>query len=327
MKALYIEKDDSYSVKLKNINIEDITKYQDPTDFLQIKVLYSTINYKDALAITNKGKIIRNFPLVPGVDFIGSIRQSCNEKFPIDKNILVTGFGYGEKYFGGLSEYTFVKPEHAVLLPETLDPKKIISLGTAGFTAMLCVDKITNYLKPENGTILVTGSTGGVGSLTIHLLSKLGYKVAAITGKANQEKILQNLGAKEVISREEFNSNYRTLDKASYAGAIDVLGGKTLSTILSRINYNGHSVICGLAEDFKLETTVMPFILRGVTLHGVDSVSYPVEQRLNIWEKYLNLIDESYYENLITEISLENVIEASEKIISASKVGRYIVKL
>ncbi|KGA56300.1 MULTISPECIES: MDR family oxidoreductase [Proteus] len=324
MKALIVEQQDD---KL-NANVQDIDEKKLPIHEVIVDIHYSTLNYKDGLAITGKGKILRQLPMVPGIDFSGVVHHSEDPRFHIGQHVLLTGWGVGENHWGGLAQKAGVKGDWLTAVPEGLSLKNAMIIGTAGFTAMLCVMALEQGgVTPESGDILVTGASGGVGSTAISLLTALGYQVTALSGRASNHDYLRKLGAKNIITREEFEPAGRALDKQRWAGAIDTVGGQILANILSQTNYNGTVAACGLAGGFSLPTTVMPFILRNVRLQGVDSVYFPAEKRAQVWQRLLKLLPETFYQQAMTEIALDEVPRYAQMIMDNQVTGRTLVKL
>ncbi|GIU11155.1 MULTISPECIES: MDR family oxidoreductase [unclassified Shewanella] len=310
-------------------NVGQITEADLPEGEVLVDVSCSSLNYKDGLAVTGVGKIIRNFPMVPGIDFAGTVLESSDERYQAGDKVILTGWGVGENHWGGLAEKARVKADWLVPMPSNCDAAKAMQIGTAGLTAMLCVQALQNAgIKPQDGDILVTGASGGVGSVAVTLLAQLGYRVVASSGRIEQNgALLTKLGASEVIDRSELEADSRPLEKQRWAGVVDTVGNKVLATALAQMNYGGAAAICGLAGGFALPTTVMPFILRGVNLLGVDSVSCPFEKRQAAWEAVLNLLPASYFEDACETISLEQVPEFAQRIIKGQVTGRVLVQL
>lgn len=300
-----------------------------PEGEVLVDVSCSSLNYKDGLAVTGIGRIIRNFPMVPGIDFAGVVIESSDLRYKAGDRVILTGWGVGENHWGGMAEKARVNADWLVPMPEACDAEKAMMIGTAGLTAMLCVQALQEAnVKPESGDILVTGASGGVGSVAVTLLALLGYKVVACTGRvAENSELLRSLGASEVIERSELEQDARPLEKQRWAGVVDTVGNKVLATALAQMNYGGAAAICGLAGGFALPTTVMPFILRGVRLLGVDSVSCPFEKRQAAWEQVLDLLPESYYQQAGQTITLDQVPEFASKIVKGQVTGRVLVKL
>ncbi|KGK09887.1 acrylyl-CoA reductase (NADPH) [Vibrio navarrensis] len=309
--------------------IEQIDESQLPSGDVLIAVDYSSLNYKDGLAITGKGKIIRNFPMVPGIDLAGTVIESQNERYQAGDKVVLTGWGVGENHWGGMAQRARLQADWLVPLPQGLDSKKAMMIGTAGLTAMLCVQALLDGgVKPDAGEVLVTGASGGVGSVAVTLLTQLGYQVAAVTGRVEQNgPLLEKLGASRIIDRAEFEQPARPLEKQVWAGAIDTVGSKVLAKVLAQMDYNGVVAACGLAGGFDLPTTVMPFILRNVRLQGVDSVMCPTDKRIAAWEKLVALLPESYFEQACTEVELAQAPSYAEAITNGQITGRVVIKL
>ncbi|MBC6384849.1 acrylyl-CoA reductase (NADPH) [Proteus mirabilis] len=324
MKALLVEQ---HSDKL-SASVQHIDESQLPIHEVIVDVHYSTLNYKDGLAITGKGKILRQFPMVPGIDFSGVVHHTEDPRFHIGQHVLLTGWGVGENHWGGLAQKAGVKGDWLTALPEGLSLKNAMIIGTAGFTAMLCVMALEQGgITPDSGEILVTGASGGVGSTAISLLTALGYQVTALSGRASNHDYLHKLGAEHIITREAFEAAGKALDKQRWAGAIDTVGGQILANILSQTHYNGTVAACGLAGGYTLPTTVMPFILRNVRLQGIDSVYYPAEKRAQVWQRLLQLLPDTFYQQTVTEITLDEVPRYAQMIMDNQVTGRTLVKL
>ncbi|MCL9670252.1 MDR family oxidoreductase [Citrobacter sp. MNAZ 1397] len=292
-----------------------------------VDIDWSSLNYKDALAITGKGKIIRQFPMVPGIDFSGRVSESRDPRFTQGQSVILTGWGVGENHWGGLAAQACVKGDWLVSLPEALSARNAMIIGTAGFTAMLCVDALVDAgVKPESGKVLVTGASGGVGSTAVVLLKALGYTVVAVSGRESTHAYLRQLGADEILPRSDFEET-RPLEKQLWAGAVDTVGGKVLAKVLAQTHYRGCVAACGLAGGFDLPTTVMPFILRNVRLQGVDSVMVPTAERAAIWTRLASLLPESYYQQASTEIALEHAPAFAADLLSNKIQGRTLVKI
>ena len=284
MQALILEQQDGKTLA----SVQTLEESRLPEGDVTVDVHWSSLNYKDALAITGKGKIIRNFPMIPGIDFAGTVRTSEDPRFHAGQDVLLTGWGVGENHWGGLAEQARVKADWLVALPKGLDSRKAMVIGTAGFTAMLCVMALEEAgIRPQDGEIVVTGASGGVGSTAVALLHKLGYQVVAVSGRESTHDYLRQLGASRILGRDEFAES-RPLEKQLWAGAIDTVGDKVLAKVLAQMNYGGCVAACGLAGGFALPTTVMPFILRNVRLQGVDSVMTPPARRAQAWQRLVN---------------------------------------
>lgn len=322
MKALLLEQHaDGQVVQVKNCAVDELP----PGDVI-VDIHWSTLNYKDALAITGKGKIVRQFPMIPGIDFSGTVNHSTDPRFKIGQQVLLTGWGVGENHWGGLATQARVPANYLTAVPDNLSLRQAMIIGTAGFTAMLCVMALQDSgITPEHGDIIVTGASGGVGSTAIQLLSRLGYSVTAVTGRAENSDYLYQLGAKNILSRNDFPAQPRPLNKQRWAGGVDTVGGHILAAILAETQYNGTVAACGLAGGIELSTTVMPFILRNIRLQGIDSVHYPAEKRAEVWQRLASLLPESFYQQVACEISLAQAADYAEKLINNQITGRILV--
>ena len=299
-----------------------------PTGDVLVDVAYSSLNYKDGLAVTNTGKIIRSFPMIPGIDFAGTVLESASERFQSGDQVILTGWGVGEQHWGGYAQQARVKADWLVHTPAGLDARKAMIIGTAGFTAMLCVMALADAgVTPESGKVLVTGAAGGVGSIAVQLLAQRGYHVVAVTGRPETHAFLRNLGAKEFLSREEMCQPARPLEAQRWAGAVDVVGGDILARVIAEMHYGGAVAACGLANSFKLNTTVMPFILRNVSLRGVDSVSCPLPLRTRAWELLAAELPVTAYTDIAQTIALEGIPQAAQAIVQGQIQGRVLVDL
>ena len=293
-----------------------------------IRAEYSSVNYKDALAATGSGKILKRFPLIGGIDVAGRVESSTDPRFRTGDAVLVTGYDLGVGQDGGYSEYVRVPADWVVPLPGNLTPFESMACGTAGFTAALAVVRLEQIgLRPGQGAIAVTGATGGVGSVAIGCLSRLGYEVTAITGKESEREYLQGLGATDVIARSSLQMGTRPLEKAQWAGAIDSVGGDTLAWLTRTTNYWGAIAVCGLAGGTELHTTVMPFILRGVNLLGIDSVMCPMDVRRTVWQRLATDLKPTALSTIAREIPLDGLPDAFTTLLKGAARGRYVVKL
>ena len=323
MQALLLEQQDGKTLA----SVQTLDESRLPEGDVTVDVHWSSLNYKDALAITGKGKIIRNFPMIPGIDFAGTVRTSEDPRFHAGQEVLLTGWGVGENHWGGLAEQARVKGDWLVAMPQGLDARKAMIIGTAGFTAMLCVMALEDAgVRPQDGEIVVTGASGGVGSTAVALLHKLGYQVVAVSGRESTHEYLKSIGASRTLSRDEFAES-RPLEKQLWAGAIDTVGDKVLAKVLAQMNYGGCVAACGLAGGFTLPTTVMPFILRNVRLQGVDSVMTPPARRAQAWQRLVADLPESFYTQAAKEISLAEAPKFAEAIINNQIQGRTLVKV
>ncbi|KKA44345.1 MDR family oxidoreductase [Salinivibrio sp. KP-1] len=310
-------------------SLEQLDESQLPDGDVLVAVDYSSLNYKDGLAITGKGKIVREFPMIPGIDLAGQVIHSEDSRYQEGDHVVLTGWGVGETHWGGMAQKARLKADWLVPLPDALTPKQAMMVGTAGLTAMLCVQALLDAnIKPEDGPILVTGASGGVGSVAITLLAQLGYQVGAVTGRADENQpFLTALGASEIIERSTMETPAKPLEKQCWAGAIDTVGSKVLAKTLSQVKYGGTVAACGLAGGFDLPTSVMPFILRNVRLQGIDSVSCPRKKRIAAWQALANHLPGSYFEQACHEINLREAPEFAEKIIRGQISGRTVIKL
>ena len=323
MQALILEQQDGNTVA----SVQALDESRLPEGDVTVDIDWSSLNYKDALAITGKGKIIRNFPMVPGIDFAGHVHSSEDPRFHAGQQVLLTGWGVGENHWGGLATQARVKGEWLVPMPAGLDGRKAMIIGTAGFTAMLCVMALEDAgIRPESGEIVVTGASGGVGSTAVALLHKLGYQVVAVSGRESTHDYLRQPGASRILGRDEF-AETRPLEKQLWAGAVDTVGNNVLAKVLAQMNYGGCVAACGLAGGFALPTTVMPFILRNVRLQGVDSVMTPAARRAEAWERLVRDLPESFFTQSATEIALSQAPEYAGKIMDNQFHGRALVKI
>ncbi|MTI49122.1 YhdH/YhfP family quinone oxidoreductase [Sporosalibacterium faouarense] len=300
-----------------------------PKGDVLINVKYSSLNYKDALSSIGNRGVTRNYPHTPGIDAAGIIVESNNDNFEAGDEVIVTGYDLGMNTSGGFGEYIRVPAEWVVKLPENLTLRESMIYGTAGFTAALSVYKLVNSgIKPDDGNILVTGATGGVGSTAISILSKIGYNVIAATGKTHEKDMLLGIGAKDIVDRREIDDDSgRPLLKARWAGVIDTVGGNMLSTAIKTTNYGGSITCCGNVADHKFSTSVYPFILKGVTLFGIDSVQCPMDIRLNIWKKLSSDWKPNTLNDNVNEISLKGLNEKIDMMLDGKHKGRTIVNL
>ena len=322
IKAIVINKEDNnYSASLSTIESSDL-----PNENVSIDVLYSTLNYKDGLAITGKGPVVRSFPMVPGIDLVGTVTNSTSDEFKNGDNVILNGFGVGEKHWGGLAQKAALNSDWLIPLPAGISPKQAMQIGTAGYTAMLSVIALEKQgINPESGEILVTGANGGVGSFAIYLLNQLGYNVTAATGRLDQSEYLKELGAKQVIDRNELSNPGKPLQKERFAAAIDSVGSHTLANICASLKYGGVVTACGLAQGMDLPASVAPFILRGVSLIGIDSVMRPKADRIEAWDRLAKLVSADYLDKISTEISLEHAIDNAELLMQGKIRGRVVV--
>ena len=322
------EKDGGVSASVTDLAEEQLPRYPDEGE-VTVAVEYSTLNYKDGLVLNGLGRLVRNYPHVPGVDFAGTVEASEHPDFRPGDAVIQTGWRVGEAYWGGYSEKARVKGDWLVPCPDGLSTRQAMGLGTAGFTAMLAVLALEEHgLRPDAGEILVTGAAGGVGSVAVAILSRLGYAVAASTGRPETHAYLKDLGASSIVDRAEIAEPLsRPLEKERWAGAIDNVGGATLAAVLPQIRYGGSVAAVGLAGGSKLETTVIPFLLRGVNLLGIDSVACPKERRITAWNRIVQDLDLEKLEAMISETDLDGVLSLGGAILKGQVKGRTVVKV
>ena len=295
---------------------------------VMIRVSHSTLNYKDALALTGKAPILRRFPMIPGIDLAGVVESSTSPDWRAGERVLVTGWGMGESHYGGFAELARVPAAWPIRIPEELETAHAMSIGTAGFTAMLCVLALQRHgMRPGDGPVLVTGAAGGVGSVAISLLAKLGWHVIASTGRSSEANYLKGLGAGDIIDRAELSSPGKPLGKERWAAAIDSVGSHTLANVLSQTRRGGAVAACGLAQGMDLPASVAPFILRNVALLGVDSVMCSRPLRLQAWDLLVRNLDRSHLAALTKTIALEDVIETASKLLGGEVRGRTVVRI
>lgn len=299
-----------------------------PPGDVQVRVDYSTLNFKDGLAITNKGPVVRAWPMVAGIDGAGEVLSSEHPDWKPGDRFIHNGWGLGETRWGLMAERASLEGRWLVKLPAAFSPRQAMAIGTAGYTAMLCVMALeTQGLAPSRGEVLVTGATGGVGSTAVALLSRLGYTVVASTGKASEEAYLKALGAASVIDRASLATPGKPLQKERWAGVVDTLGSHTLANACAQMQYGGVVAACGLAQGGDFPSTVMPFILRGVTLAGIDSVMAPLARRQQAWERLARDLDPAKLETMVTEVSLEQAVEHAQALMEGKVRGRVVVKI
>ena len=294
-----------------------------------IKIDYSSLNYKDALILKDGGKIVRKFPFVPGIDFSGKVVESSDDKFKKDENVICTGFRVGEMYYGGFSQYAKVDSNFLIKNPKNIDTEQSMMLGTAGFTALQCSFAIKAreelLLGEKVNDVLVTGATGGVGSIAVMILSKMGYNVHAVTGKKDKNDYLKDLGAKNIIDRKEFEGESKLLEKGTWDGVVDTVGGPSLTKILAQVKPNGIVASCGNAGGIKINTTVMPFIIRGVKLWGIDSSGASIRRREFLWNEAVKLIDFNKLKSFTKSLSFSELLDTYPKLLEGKFFGRAIV--
>jgi acrylyl-CoA reductase (NADPH) len=321
-KGILITKDETgYQAQVQQIDDAVL-----PEGDVTIQVAWSTLNYKDGLAITGKSPVVRRFPMVPGIDFAGTVIESSNAAWKVGDNVVLNGWGVGETHCGGLAEKARVKGEWLVPLPAAFSARQAMAIGTAGYTAMLCVLALEKHgIKPADGDILVTGANGGVGSVAIALLAKLGYKVVASTGRPAEAEHLKALGASEVIDRAELSAPGKPIGKERWAGVVDTVGSHTLANACATTKYRGAVAACGLAGGMDFPATVAPFILRGVTLYGIDSVMAPLAVRLEAWSRLGRDLDISKLDTFTREIGLAEALVVAAELLEGKVRGRVVV--
>ena len=324
-KALIIDnQNDKFSREVKEID----SSFLNDGNVL-VKIDYSSLNYKDAMILKDGGRIVRKFPFIPGIDFSGTVVHSEDDKFKKDDNVILTGFRVGEAYFGGFSQYAKVDSNFLIKTPKELDSHKSMMLGTAGFTALLCAFAVKAreelLLGEKVKDVLVTGATGGVGSIAVMVLTKMGYDVHAVTGKKDKNDYLKNLGAKNIIERKEFEGESKLLEKGVWDGVVDTVGGAALTKIFAQTKPGGIVAACGNAGGIKINTTVMPFIIRGVKLWGIDSSGSSIKRRQFIWNEASKLIDFSKLKSFTQELSFDELLETYPKLLKGEFFGRAIV--
>ncbi|WP_347449332.1 MDR family oxidoreductase [Pantoea stewartii] len=323
-KSLLIDKgNEGYSTQLA-----EITESELPQGNVDVDIDYSSVNYKDALAITGRGPVVRHFPMVPGIDFAGTVSASSHPEYQAGDKVLLTGWGVGEKHWGGLSEKARVKGEWLTPLPAGANSKHVMAIGTAGFTAMLCVDALSSHgVKPEDGQVLVTGVSGGVGSIAAMLLVSMGYRVTASTGRPEEAAWLyKTIGVDEIINRSELSCPGKPLQKERWAAAIDTVGSHTLCNVCAGVRYGGIVAACGMAQGMDMMGNVAPFILRGITLKGIDSVMFTKEKRSEVWQNAVHYLPYSKLESLTSEYPLSEAINVAEKLLNGEVRGRAVIK-
>ncbi len=324
-KAILITKDDTSGYKAALQQVDDAVL---PEGDVTVRVEWSTLNYKDGLAITGKSPVVRRFPMVPGIDFAGTVTASSNPLWKVGDHVILNGWGVGETHCGGLGEVARVKGDWLVALPKGISARQAMAIGTAGYTAMLCVMALEKHgVKPENGEILVTGANGGVGGVAIALLAKLGYTVVASTGRMEEAEHLKALGATTVIDRAELSAPGKAIGKERWAGVVDAVGSHTLANACATTKYGGAVAACGLAGGMDFPSTVAPFILRGVTLYGIDSVMAPMALRQQAWALLAKDLDMAKLDSITNEIGMDAVIPTAAALLEGKVRGRVVVNV
>ncbi len=321
-KGILIEKDDAgYRAALT-----DLDEGRLPEGDVTVRVSHSTLNYKDALAITGKGPVVRTFPMVPGIDLAGTVAHSTHPDYKAGDAVILNGWGVGETHWGGLAQTARVNGNWLVPLPAQFTPQQAMAIGTAGYTAMLCVLALERHgVTPAHGEILVTGAAGGVGSVATAVLTRLGYRVVAVSGRPAETDYLKRLGAVEVLDRATFATPGKPLGRERWAGAVDVVGSHTLANVCATTRYRGVVTACGLAGGMDFPATVAPFILRGVTLVGIDSVMCPRPERLEAWRRLASDLDVAKLATISQEVGLSDVLPLASKLLNGEVRGRVIV--
>ncbi len=321
-KGILIKKDESgYRAALT-----DLDEGRLPEGDVTVRVSHSTLNYKDALAITGKGPVVRTFPMVPGIDLAGTVEHSTHPDYKAGDVVILNGWGVGETHWGGLAQKARLNGHWLVPLPAQFTPQQAMAIGTAGYTAMLCVLALERHgVTPSHGEILVTGAAGGVGSVATAVLTRLGYRVVAVSGRPAETDYLKHLGAVEVLDRATFATPGKPLGRERWAGAVDVVGSHTLANVCATTKYRGVVTACGLAGGMDFPATVAPFILRGVTLVGIDSVMCPRPERLEAWRRLGSDLDVSKLAAISQEVGLADVLPLASKLLNGEVRGRVVV--
>jgi acrylyl-CoA reductase (NADPH) len=320
--ALVINKNESQ----QEVDVASLEQDALPEGDVLVRVDYSTINYKDALAITGASPVVRSFPMVPGIDLAGVVEQSDHPRWSVGDKVVLNGWGVGEGHWGGLAQYARLKGDWLVALPEAFDSRQAMIIGTAGYTSSLCVDALVNHgVTPDAGEILVTGASGGVGSIAIALLAKAGYTVVASTGKLGDSDYLKGLGASEIMDRAGLSEKGKPMQRERWAGVVDAVGSHTLANACAQTRYRGAVTACGLAQGMDFPGSVAPFILRGVTLYGIDSVMAPLEPREKAWSRLARDLDAQTLEAVATDISLSESAAVAADLLAGKIKGRLVV--
>ena len=307
-------------------SLTELDEGQLPDGDVTVRVSHSTLNYKDALAITGEGPVVRRFPMVPGIDLVGTVEHTTHADYEVGDAVILNGWGVGETHWGGLAQKARLNGHWLVPLPESFTPRQAMAIGTAGYTAMLCVLALQRHgVTPEHGEILVTGAAGGVGSVATAVLTRLGFTVVAVSGRPQETEYLKSLGAVEILDRAEFARPGKPLGKERWAGAVDVVGSQTLANVCATTRYRGIVTACGLAGGMDFPATVAPFILRGVTLVGIDSVTCPRPERLEAWQRLSHDLDVSKLATISNEVGLTEVLSLASKLLRGEVRGRVVV--
>ena len=324
-KGILLTRDEN---KVMSVNVTELSLDDLMEGDVVVEVEWTTVNYKDGLAITGKGPVVRRWPMVPGIDCAGTVVSSENERFKAGDKVILNGFGVGEVHTGAYAAYARLKGDWLIPMPEGMNGRSAMAIGTAGYTAMLSVMALERHgITPGRGPVVVTGANGGVGTVAIAVLGKLGYEVIASTGRTEETDFLRSLGASEVIHRDELSGPAKPLNKERWAGGIDAVGSHTLANVLSMTSYGGAVAACGLAQGMDLPTSVAPFILRGVSLLGIDSVMAPLALRQEAWSRLVTDLDLDKLEALSTEIGFDGIVDAAHSIIDGKIRGRVVVDM
>ena len=322
-KALLLTQSDD---RVTHAALTELDEARLPESEVRVEVAYSTVNYKDALAITGKSPVVRKFPMVPGIDFAGTVADSSDPRFKKGDAVILNGWGVGETHWGGLAQQARVKADWLTPLPSGLDARQCMAIGTAGYTAMLCVMALqARGVAPQAGPVLVTGANGGVGSIAIALLAKLGFTVHASTGRTDEAAHLKKLGASEVIDRATLSAPGKPLQKERWAAAVDSVGSHTLANVCASLSYGGTVAACGMAQGLDLPASVAPFILRGVTLAGVDSVNAPQPRRQEAWQRLARELPHELLETNTRDLKLAEVAALAPQLLAGQVRGRVVV--
>lgn len=321
--ALVLENNPAFQASVQSVDEGRL-----PSGDVTVALAYSTLNYKDGLAITNSGPVVRQWPMVAGIDGAGTVIESSHPDWHVGDQVVHNGWGVGEVHWGCLAEKARLKGDWLVRLPEAFTPRQAMAIGTAGYTAMLCVLALEDHgIGPAAGEVLVTGATGGVGSVAVALLSGLGYRVVAATGKASEEAYLKRLGASSLLDRTALSNPGKPWQKERWAGVVDAVGSHTLANALAQTRYGGVVAACGLAQGMDLNTSVMPFILRGVTLAGIDSVMAPLARRQRAWSRLARDLDPALLETMVEEVPLGQAQARAQDLMAGRVRGRVLVKI
>lgn len=324
--AILIDKDIENGGAGQTVSLRSLDEAQLPGGDVSIDVAYSTLNYKDALAITGTSPVVRKFPMIPGIDLAGVVTESSHADWTAGDKVVLNGWGVGETHWGGLAQRARLNGDWLVGLPANFTTRQAMAIGTAGYTASLCVDALLAHgVAPDQGEVLVTGATGGVGSVAITLLAAAGFQVAAVTGKPAEADYLHRLGAGSVLDRAEFTERGKPLQKERWAGVVDTLGSHTLANACAQTRYGGAVAACGLAQGMDFPASVAPFILRGVALLGIDSVMAPKARRLAAWDRLARDLDAGLLDSIAREVGLEEAIAAADDLMAGRVRGRIVV--